>query len=134
MHTGDWKYDPKPLVGKNIDSKRFKEIGNMGVIAMICDSTNVFSLGRSGSENDVRSSMLKIMERLKKRIIITSFASNVARMETIFYCAEKTGRQISLVGRSMHRIFNAAKKCGYLQNVIEPIDPRDAKNLSLIHI
>ncbi len=130
LHTGDWKYDPKPLVGKNIDSKRFKEIGNMGVIAMICDSTNVFSLGRSGSENDVRSSMLKIMERLKKRIIITSFASNVARMETIFYCAEKTGRQISLVGRSMHRIFNAAKKCGYLQNVIEPIDPRDAKNIS----
>ena len=130
LHTGDWKYDPKPLVGKNIDSKRFKEIGNMGVIAMICDSTNVFSLGRSGSENDVRSSMLKLMERLKKRIIITSFASNVARMETIFYCAEKTGRQISLVGRSMHRIFNAAKKCGYLQNVIEPIDPRDAKNIS----
>ena len=130
LHTGDWKYDPKPLVGKNIDSKRFKEIGNMGVIAMICDSTNVFSIGRSGSENDVRSSMLKIMERLKKRIIITSFASNVARMETIFYCAEKTGRQISLVGRSMHRIFNAAKKCGYLQNVIEPIDPRDAKNIS----
>ena len=130
LHTGDWKYDPKPLVGKNIDSKRFKEIGNKGVIAMICDSTNVFSLGRSGSENDVRSSMLKIIERLKKRIIITSFASNVARMETIFYCAEKTGRQISLVGRSMHRIFNAAKKCGYLQNVIEPIDPRDAKNIS----
>ena len=130
LHTGDWKYDPKPLVGKNIDSKRFKEIGNMGVIAMICDSTNVLSLGRSGSENDVRSSMLKIMERLKKRIIVTSFASNVARMETIFYCAEKTGRQISLVGRSMHRIFNAAKKCGYLQNVIDPIDPREAKNIS----
>ena len=130
LHTGDWKYDPKPLVGKNIDSKRFKEIGNKGVIAMICDSTNVFSLGRSGSENDVRSSMLKIIERLKKRIIVTSFASNVARMETVFYCAEKTGRQISLVGRSMHRIFNAAKKCGYLQNVIEPLDPRDAKNIS----
>ena len=130
LHTGDWKYDPKPLVGKNIDSKRFKEIGNMGVIAMICDSTNVFSLGRSGSENEVRSSMLNIMGRLKKRIIVTSFASNVARMETIFYCAKKTGRQISLVGRSMHRIYNAAKKCGYLQNVSEPIDPRDAKNIS----
>ena len=74
--------------------------------------------------------MLNIMGRLKKRIIVTSFASNVARMETIFYCAEKTGRQISLVGRSMHRIYNAAKKCGYLQNVSEPIDPRDAKNIS----
>ena len=130
LHTGDWKYDPNPLVGKNIDSTRFKEIGNMGVMAMICDSTNVFSIGRSGSENDVRSSMLKIMERLNKRIIVTSFASNVARMETIFYCAEKTGRQISLVGRSMHKIYKAAKKCGYLQNVLDPIDPREAKNIS----
>ena len=53
------------------------------------------------------------MERLKKRIIVTSFASNVARMESVFYCAEKTGRQISLVGRSMHRIYKAAKKCGF---------------------
>ena len=70
------------------------------------------------------------MERLKKRIIVTSFASNVARMESVFYCAEKTGRQISLVGRSMHRIYKAAKKCGYLNDVIEPIDSRDAKNIS----
>ena len=73
--------------------------------------------------------MLKVMSRLKKRILVTSFASNVARMETVFYCSEKIGRKISLVGRSMHRIFNAAKKCGYLQNVIDPIDPRDAKKL-----
>ena len=61
---------------------------------------------------------------------MTSFASNVARMETIFYCAEKTGRQISLVGRSMHRIFKAARQCGYLKNIIDPIDPREAKNIS----
>ena len=70
------------------------------------------------------------MQRLKKRIIVTSFASNVARMETIFYCAEKTGRQISLVGRSMHRIFKAARQCGYLKDIIEPIDPREAKKIS----
>ena len=88
---------------------------------MICDSTNVFSIGRSGSEMDVRKNLLKIFERLKKRIIVTCFASNVARMETIFFCAQKTGRQISLVGRSMHRIFKAARQCGYLKNVIEPI-------------
>ena len=74
--------------------------------------------------------MLNIMSSLKKRIIIASFASNVARLETAFYCAEKTGRQISLVGRSMHRIFKAARQCGYLKNVIEPIDPREAKNIS----
>ena len=130
LHTGDWKVDPNPLIGGKINSKRLKEIGEAGVLAMICDSTNVFSVGKSGSELDVRKSLLNIMERLKKRIIVTSFASNVARMESVFYCAEKTGRQISLVGRSMHRIYKAAKKCGYLNNVIEPIDSRDAKNIS----
>ena len=130
LHTGDWKCDPDPLIGKTIDSKRLKEIGKSGVLAMICDSTNVFSIGRAGSEMDVRKSILKIMQSLKKRILVTSFASNVARMETIFYCAKKVGRQISLVGRSMNRIFKAAKKCGYLQDVIDPIDPRDAKKIS----
>tara|TARA_Y100001970_G_scaffold216246_1_gene264680 strand:- start:7116 stop:8774 length:1659 start_codon:yes stop_codon:yes gene_type:complete len=130
LHTGDWKCDPNPLIGNKIDVSKLKKIGDEGVLAMICDSTNVFSVGRSGSEMDVRKNMLKIIERLKKRIIVTSFASNVARMESVFYCAEKTGRQISLVGRSMHRIFRAARECGYLKNVINPIDPRDAKNIS----
>ncbi len=130
LHTGDWKVDPNPLIGGKINSERLKQIGKEGVLAMICDSTNVFSIGRSGSELDVRKSLYNIMISLKKRIIVTSFASNVARMETIFYCAEKTGRQISLVGRSMHRIYKAARQCGYLQNVIEPIDPREAKSFS----
>ena len=130
LHTGDWKVDPNPLIGGKINSDRLKEIGDEGVLAMICDSTNVFSIGKSGSELDVRKSILNIMQRLKKRIIVTSFASNVARMETIFYCAEKTGRQISLVGRSMHRIFKAARQCGYLKDIIEPIDPREAKKIS----
>ncbi len=130
LHTGDWKCDPNPLIGNKIDSKRLIEIGEKGVLAMICDSTNVFSIGRAGSELDVRKNLLNIMSRLKKRIIVTSFASNVARMESIFYCAEKLGRQISLVGRSMHRIYKAAKQCGYLKDIIEPIDPRDAKKIS----
>jgi len=130
LHTGDWKVDPNPLIGGKINSDRLKEIGKEGVLAMICDSTNVFSIGKSGSELDVRKSLLNIMLRLKKRIIVTSFASNVARMETVFDCAKKTGRQISLVGRSMHRIYKAAKQCGYLKDVIEPIDPRDAKKIS----
>lgn len=130
LHTGDWKCDPDPLIGENINSKRLKEIGKEGVITMICDSTNVFNAGRAGSELDVRKNILKIIERLNKRIIITSFASNVARMETAFYCAEKSGRQIALVGRSMHRIFKAARQCGYLKNVIEPLDVRDAKDIS----
>jgi len=130
LHTGDWKVDPNPLIGDKINSDRLKQIGKEGVLAMICDSTNVFSIGRSGSELDVRKSMVNIMSRLKKRIIVTSFASNVARMETIFYCAEKTGRQIALVGRSMHRIYKAARQCGYLKNIIQPIDPREAKKIS----
>ena len=130
LHTGDWKCDPNPLIGDKIDSKRLKAIGEKGVLAMICDSTNVFSIGRAGSELDVRNSLLNIMSRVKKRIIVTSFASNVARMETIFFCAKKLGRQISLVGRSMHRIYKVAKQCGYLKDVIEPIDPRDAKKIS----
>ena len=130
LHTGDWKCDPNPLIGDKINSKRLKEIGDKGVLAMICDSTNVFSIGRAGSELDVRKSLLNLMSRLKKRIIVTSFASNVARMESIFYCAEKSGRQISLVGRSMHRIYKAAKECGYLKNIMKPIDTRDAKKIS----
>jgi len=130
LHTGDWKCDPNPLIGNTINENKLKEIGDKGVLAMICDSTNVFSPGRAGSEMDVRKNLLKIMENLNKRIIVTSFASNVARMESIFYCANKIGRQISLVGRSMHRIYKAAKQCGYLANLIEPIDPREAKKFS----
>jgi len=130
LHTGDWKIDSNPLIGGEIDKKKLKEIGDKGVVAMICDSTNIFSEGRAGSELDVRESLLKIIDTKSKKIIITSFASNVARMETVFYCAKKTGRNICLVGRSMHRIYKAARKCGYLQNLIEPVDPRDAKKIS----
>ena len=128
LHTGDWKIDPNPLIGDKINEKKLKEIGNNKVLAMICDSTNIFSPGRAGSELDVRESLLKIMSLKSKRIIVTSFASNVARMETIFYCAEKINRQVCLVGRSMNRIFKAAKQCGYLQNIKNPIDPRESKN------
>ena len=137
LHTGDWKCDPNPLIGETVNEKKLKEIGDQGVLAMICDSTNVFNLGRSGSELDVRKSLLKIMGNKQKRIIITSFASNVARMESVFYCAEKIGRQISLVGRSMHRIYKAAKQCGYLKNLIKPIDRREAKKISrekIVHL
>jgi ribonuclease J len=130
LHTGDWKIDPNPLIGNKIDEEKLKQIGNSGVSAMICDSTNIFSPGRAGSESDVRDSLLRIMELKTKRILVTSFASNVARMESVFYCAKKTGRSICLVGRSMHRIYKTAKKCGYLKNLIEPLEPREAKKTS----
>ena len=127
LHTGDWKIDPNPLIGEKINENKLKEIGNEKVLAMICDSTNVFNPGRAGSESDVRDSLLKIMSLKSKRIVVTSFASNVARMESVFYCAEKINREISLVGRSMNRIFKAARQCGYLKNIKDPIDPREAK-------
>ncbi len=130
LHTGDWKVDPNPLIGNKVDEKKLRSIGEKGVIAMICDSTNVFSPGRAGSEKDVRESLLNIISNQKKRVLVTSFASNVARMESIFYIAKQTKRNISLVGRSMHRIYKAAKQCGYLKNVIEPVDPRDASKIS----
>jgi len=130
LHTGDWKIDPNPLIGNKIDQEKLRKIGDKGVSAMICDSTNIFNPGRAGSESDVRDSLLRIMEIKTKRIFVTSFASNVARMESIFYCAKKTGRSICLVGRSMHRIFKAAKKCGYLKGLIEPLEPRDAKKVA----
>jgi len=130
LHTGDWKIDPNPLIGNKIDEEKLKKIGSSGVSAMICDSTNIFSPGRAGSESEVRDSLLRIIEVKTKRILVTSFASNVARMESIFYCAKKTGRSICLVGRSMHRIYKAAKKCGYLKGLIEPLEPRDAKKVS----
>ena len=129
LHTGDWKIDPNPLIGSNIDKQKLIEIGKKGVIAMICDSTNVLYPGRAGSESDVRDSLLNIIEKQKKKIIITSFASNVARMETVFYCAKKTNRKICLVGRSMLRIFKAAKQCGYLGNLLEPVDVKDSNKI-----
>ena len=130
LHTGDWKIDPNPLIGGAVDEEKLKAIGDKGVSAMICDSTNIFSPGRAGSESDVRDNLLKIMETKSKKILVTSFASNVARMESIFYCAKKTDRSICLVGRSMHRIYKAAKKCGYLKGLLEPVDPRDAKKIA----
>ncbi len=129
LHTGDWKIDPNPLIGEKINDQKLKKIGEKGILTMICDSTNVFSPGRSGSELDVRNSLLKIIQNKSKRVIVTSFASNVARMESVFYCAKKTGRHISLVGRSMHRIYKAAKQCGYLSECESPLDPRDAKKI-----
>ncbi|MEL0241948.1 MAG: ribonuclease J [Pelagibacteraceae bacterium] len=129
FHTGDWKCDLDPMMGDNINEQKLKEIGDQGILAMICDSTNIFTEGRSGSERDVNESMLRIFEKQKNRIIVTTFASNAARMQTVFQCAEKVGRHVSLVGRSMHRIFNTAKACGYFSNIKPPLDPRDVKKI-----
>ena len=129
FHTGDWKCDLNPMIGDNINEKKLKQIGDKGILAMICDSTNIFTAGRSGSEKDVKENMLRIFKKQKNRILVTTFASNAARMHTVFQCAEEVGRHVSLVGRSMHRIFNTAKSCGYFSNLKPPIEPRESKKI-----
>ena len=129
LHTADWKIDDDPLIGEKTDVKKLTDIGKKGVLAMICDSTNIFNLGSSGSENLVRTGLFTVLEKMKNRIVITSFASNVARMETVFKVAEKVGRQVCLVGRSMNRIYQLARQCNYLQDIKVPIDVRDSKKI-----
>ena len=89
LHTGDWKIDPNPLIGSQIDEQKLRSIGDKGVSAMICDSTNIFSPGRAGSESEVRDSLLRIMELKTNKILVTSFASNVARMGPFFTVQKK---------------------------------------------
>ena len=129
LHTADWKIDDDPLIGEKTDIKKLTEIGKKGVLAMVCDSTNIFNLGSSGSESLVRTGLFTVLEKMKNRVVITSFASNVARMETVFKVAEKIGRQVCLVGRSMNRIYQLARQCNYLQDIKVPIDVRDSKKI-----
>jgi ribonuclease J len=129
LHTADFKIDDDPLIGEKTDVKKLTELGKKGVLAMICDSTNIFNLGSTGSESSVRTGLLTVLEKMKNRIVITSFASNVARMETVFKVAEKIGRQVCLVGRSMNRIYQLARQCNYLQDIKVPIDVRDVKKI-----
>jgi len=129
LHPADWKIDDDPLIGEKTDVKKLTDIGKKGVLAMVCDSTNIFNLGSSGSENLVRTGLFTVLEKMKNRIVITSFASNVARMETVFKVAEKVGRQVCLVGRSMNRIYQLARQCNYLQDIKVPIDVRDSKKI-----
>lgn len=129
LHTADWKIDDDPLIGEKTDIKKLTEIGKKGVLAMVCDSTNIFNLGSSGSESLVRTGLFTVLEKMKNRIVITSFASNVARMETVFKVAEKIGRQVCLVGRSMNRIYQLARQCNYLQDIKAPIDVRHSKKI-----
>ena len=114
LHTGDWKLDPDPLVGPTTDEAALRALGQGGVLAMICDSTNVFVEGTSGSEADVRESLMELVGRLKNRVAIGCFASNLARVETIAKVAAAHGRHCALVGRSLWRMVEAAQENGYL--------------------
>ncbi len=117
VHTGDWKLDPDPLVGDAVDEDALREIGAEGVLAMVCDSTNALTEGRSGSEADLRRSLIEVTEGWDGRIAIASFASNVARLETVAAIAEAHGREASLVGRSLWRMYESARDSGYLSGI-----------------
>lgn len=114
LHTGDWKFDPEPVVGEVSDTNRLRELGDEGLLAMVCDSTNVFLKGEAGSEGDVQESLVELIAGLDNRIAVGCFASNVARLNSIALAAKQCGREVCLVGRSLHRMADAARATGYL--------------------
>ncbi|MFC3051111.1 ribonuclease J [Kordiimonas pumila] len=117
FHTGDWKLDKTPLIGPVCPSDLLTDLGTDGVLALICDSTNVFNTSESGSEATVRDNLIELVSGLKGRVVITTFASNVARMDTIGAVAKATGRSLALMGRSMQRVLKAGRATGYLQDM-----------------
>jgi ribonuclease J len=129
VHTGDWKIDPEPLIGELTDQNALKKLGDEGVLALVCDSTNALVAGESGSEARVRQSLTDLIGTLKGRVAVTSFASNVARLDTIARAAKTHGRQVALVGRAMHKITDAARETGYLKGFPATIDETEAAQL-----
>ncbi|MGZ5923867.1 MAG: ribonuclease J [Rhizomicrobium sp.] len=129
VHTGDWKIDPDPLIGEVTDQSALKKLGDEGVLALVCDSTNALVAGESGSEARVRESLTNLIGTLKGRVAVTSFASNVARLDTVAKAAKAHGRQVALVGRAMHKITDAARQTGYLKSFPSVIDEAEAAQL-----
>jgi ribonuclease J len=117
VHTGDWKLDPNPLVGPPTDEAAFQAVGDEGVLAMVCDSTNAMVEGHSGSEADVRRSLASLIRSLTGRVVVTCFASNVARVESVAVAARDAGRSVALVGRSLRNLEAAARETGYLKTI-----------------
>lgn len=129
VHTGDWKIDPDPIIGHKSDINRFKALGDEGVLALVCDSTNALVEGHSGSEAEVKKGLSHLIGTLKGRIAVTAFASNVARLDTIAKAAKAHKRHVVLVGRAMHKIVQAAKDTGYLQDFPPIVDFEDAEDI-----
>jgi ribonuclease J len=123
FHTGDWKLDEDPIIGEPTTEEELTEIGDEGVLALVCDSTNVFNPAPSGSEGAVHKGLLEEVQRHQgKRVLVTTFASNVARLQTLGDVARETGRQICVAGRSLDRIIEVSQDNGYLEDFPEPVD------------
>jgi ribonuclease J len=129
FHTGDWKIDDTPVLGHPSSAETLSAIGDAGVLALVCDSTNVFQDTASGSEAGVHQGLLDQVLRAKGRVLITTFASNAARLETIGRVAIETGRQVCVAGRSLDRILRVAKATGYLRDFPEPVRFDEAMRL-----
>ncbi|MEW5687591.1 MAG: ribonuclease J [Pseudomonadota bacterium] len=129
LHTGDWKIDPDPLLGETTDVEAITRLGDEGVLAMVCDSTNVFVDGHAGSEAGVRDALIPLIGSLKGKVAVACFASNVARMDSVIRAAEANGRRVCLVGRSMIRMAAAARSVGLMQDIEPFVDDAQAKHL-----
>ena len=129
MHTGDWKFDPDPLIGEVTDFTALEALGDEGVLAMVGDSTNVFSEGEAGSEADVREALTEVIGKCAGRVAVGCFASNLARVESIARAAEANGRNVSLAGASLWRVTSTARKTGYLAGDITFYEAEDVAHL-----
>jgi len=126
LHSGDWKFDPDPQVGEVTDHDALDRIAEEGVLAMVGDSTNVDVPGHTGSEAELVDSFAEIFAKQPHRIAVTCFASNVARLRTVAIAARKCERQVALVGRSLWRMYDAARDNGYLLDIPEFVSEADA--------
>jgi len=126
LHTGDWKIDPEPTLGPVTDSKTLTALGDDGLLAMVCDSTNVLSKGESGSETRVRENLTKLIAEQEGRVAVTTFASNVSRVVSICEAAAAAGRSVCLLGRSMLRVVEAAREVGILPENLTFVEPQEA--------
>jgi len=123
FHTGDWKLDEEPIIGEPTTEDELRAMGDEGILALVCDSTNVFNPEPSGSEGAVHRGMMEeVASHAGKRVLVTTFASNVARLQTLADVARETGRQICVAGRSLNRIIEVAQDNGYLADFPEPVD------------
>jgi ribonuclease J len=129
FHTGDWKLDDTPQLGDPSTEAELRAIGDAGVLALVCDSTNVFQEASSGSELGVRQGLDDVIQDADCRVLVTTFASNAARLKTLGHVAQDTGRQVCVAGRSLDRILRVAKSVGYLTDFPEVIDFDEAMKL-----
>lgn len=129
VHSGDWKLDTEPVVGEPYDEKRLKELGDEGVLAFVCDSTNAVRDGRSASEADVGKTIEDIVKKAPNRVAVTTFASNVARVKSVADAAHAAGRRLVVAGRALHRVIEVARETGYLPENFQYLDQRHFREM-----